>query len=193
MSRQEILDQIYASPPEQRSQLYQTYSDTFHRPPPPPTAEQVAASQDAFDARARLASLLADPGFARRYSEGGMAERREIAELQQIIAAGADETGMSIDAGAEIVDGVSDPHSVRRHELFGALSDLNKRGIPIGALERFMDGADAWSDADYEFAQAELGRLTATPAWRDALLAGDPTARHEFEAWNMVISSRKIL
>jgi hypothetical protein len=151
----------------------------------------VANSQDAHDARTRLASLLADGNFARRYSEGGLAERREVAELQQIIAAGADETGMSIDAGVEIVDGASDPHAVRRSDLFDSLHDLSKLGVTLEGLERFLDGS--WSDEDVEFAQRELDRLTATPAWREALLAGDPTARHEQRAWSLVAGSRRIL
>jgi hypothetical protein len=191
MSREQILDQINQAPPEQCAQLYDQYSSIYHRPPPAPTAEQIAASQDAGDARARLASLLADPNFARRYSEGGLAERREIAELQQIIAAGADETGMSIDAGAEIVDAVSDPHATRRHELFGALSDLSKAGIPVEGLEKILNGD--FSDADVEFAERELDRLKNDPDWQRRLLAGDRTARHEQLAWSAVAGSRRIL
>jgi hypothetical protein len=192
MSREQILDQINQAPAERRAELYQQYSDIYHRPPPAPSREQVAASQDAHDAERRLAALTSNVDWIRKFTAGSPAERAEYEELKAIIAAGADETGMSIRVGdAEIVDAVTDPHGIRRHELFGALSDMNKRGIPIGALERFMDGN--WSDADYEFATRELDRLTATPAWRDALSAGDPTALHEFEAWSMIVSSRKVL
>jgi hypothetical protein len=145
--------------------------------------------QDAHTAEVRLAALLADPNFARRYSEGGIAERREISELQEIIAAGADETGMSVRVGeAEVVEG---PHGIRRSDLFGALSDLKKIGIPEEGLERILDGN--FSDSDVEFAERELNKLKATPAWREALLAGDPTARHEMTAWSAVISSRKVI
>jgi hypothetical protein len=148
--------------------------------------------EDAHTAEIRLAALLADPNFARRFSEGGMAERREIAELQQIIADGADETGMSVRVGdAEVIDAVSDPHGIRRHELFGELSDLNKLGIPMAGIERMLDGD--WSDEDVEFAERELDRLKNDPAWRQALLAGDRTARHEQRAWSIIAGSRRTL
>jgi hypothetical protein len=145
--------------------------------------------QDAYDAEVRLAALTNQVEWIRKFTAGSAAERREYEELKEIIAAGADETGMSVRVGdAEVVEG---PHGIRRSDLFGTLSDLNKVGIPEEGLERILDGN--WSDADVEFAQRELDRLTATPAWREALCAGDPTARHEMTAWSAVISSRKTL
>jgi hypothetical protein len=153
---------------------------------PVPSREQV---QDAHTAEVRLAALLADPNFARRYSEGGVAERREYEELKQIIAAGADETGMSVRVGdAEVVEG---PHGIRRSDLFGALSDLEKVGITVAGLERILDGN--FSEEDQMWAQRELDRATATPEWTAALLRGDPTAKHEFTAWCAVISAGKTL
>jgi hypothetical protein len=127
--------------------------------------------------------------WIRKFTAGSAAERAEYEELKQIIAAGADETGMSVRVGdAEVVEG---PHGIRRSDLFGALSDLNTVGIPVEGLERILDGN--WSDADVDFAQRELNRLTATPAWRAALCAGDPTARHELTAWSAIVGSRKVL
>jgi hypothetical protein len=189
MSREQILEAINQAPAEDRAELYETYSNIFHRPPPAPTAEQVAAGQDAYDAEIRLASLLADPNFARRYSEGGIAERREIEELKQTIAAGGD---ASVRIGdAEVVDAVSDPRAMRRHELFGALTDLNRAGIPLEGIGKILDGN--WSDNDVEFAANELDRLRNDPVWQKALLAGDRTARHELRAWSAVAGSRKVL
>jgi hypothetical protein len=189
MSREQILHEINQAPPEDRAELYNEYSSIFHRPAPAPSAEQVAASQDAYDAEIRLAALLADPGFARRYSEGGIAERREIAELKQTIAAGGD---ASVRIGdAEVVDAVTDVRAVRRHDLFGALHDLNKAGIPLEGLEKILNGS--WSDGDVEFAQRELDRLVNDPDWCRRLLAGDRTARQEQRAWAAVAGSRRIL
>jgi hypothetical protein len=159
------------------------------RTAPVPSREQV---EDAHTAEVRLAALLADPNFARRYSEGGAAERREVAELQEIVSQGADETGMSVVVGGvEIIDAVSDSHGVRRSDLFGALSDLSRAGVPVEGLERILDGD--WSDADVEFAERELDRLTNDPGWQKALCAGDRTARHELRAWSAVVGSRKVL
>jgi hypothetical protein len=189
MSREQILDQINQAPAEDRAELYQEYSNIFHRPPPAPTAEQVAAGQDAYDAEIRLAALLADPNFARRYAEGGIAERREIEALKATIAAGGD---ASVRIGdAEVVDAVSDVRAVRRHDLFGALHDLNKAGIPVEGLEKILDGN--WTDNDVEFATRELDRLVNDPDWCRRLLAGDRTARHEQRAWSAVVGSRKVL
>jgi hypothetical protein len=189
MSREQILDQINQAPAEDRAELYQQYSDIFHRPAPAPSREQVAASQDAYDAEVRLASLLADPQFARRYSEGGIAERREIEELKATIAAGGDPSVRIGDA--EVVDAVTDVRAMRRHELFGALHDLNRAGIPPAGLEAILDGN--WSDNDVEFAANELDRLKNDPVWQKALLAGDRTARHELRAWSAVAGSRRML
>jgi hypothetical protein len=174
--------------PEQATQWVEQKTAEFaaRRTAPVPSREQV---QDAHTAEMHLAALLADPNFARRYSEGGIAERREISELQEIIAAGADETGMSIRVGdAEVVEG---PYGIRRHELFGALSDLKKAGIPEEGLERILDGN--FSDEDVEFAERELDRLKNDPVWQKALLSGDRTARHEQLAWSGIIGSRKVL
>jgi hypothetical protein len=156
------------------------------RTAPVPSREQV---EDAHTAEVRLAALLADPNFARRFSEGGAAERRELEELQEIIAAAADETGMSVRVGdAEVIEG---PHGIRRSDLFGALSDLNKVGIPEAGLERILDGN--FSEEDQMWAQRELDRAMATPEWTAALLRGDPVAKHEFTAWCAVISAGKTL
>jgi hypothetical protein len=192
MTRPEILDQIYASPPEQRAQLYQQYSDIYHRPPPGPTAEQVAASQDAHAAEVRLAALTSNVDWIRKYTAGSPAERAEYEELRAIIAAGADETGMSVRVGdAEIVDAVSDPHGVRRSDLFGALSDLTRDGIPEATLPKVLDGD--WSDGDYEFGSRELDRLKNDPDWQRRLLSGNRTARHEQRAWSIIAGSRMVL
>jgi hypothetical protein len=189
MSREQILHEINQAPAEDRAELYQQYSDIFHRAAPPPSAEQVAASQDAYDAEVRLAALLADPNFARRYSEGGLAERREIEALKQTIAAGGD---ASVRIGdAEVVDAVTDVRAMRRHEMVGALTDLNRAGIPLEGLEKILDGN--WSDGDVEFASRELDRLVNDPDWCRRLLAGDRTARHEQRAWSAIVGSRKIL
>ena len=189
MSREQILDQINQAPAEDRAELYAEYSSIFHRPAPAPSREQVAASQDAYDAEIRLAALLADPNFARRYSEGGIAERREIEELKQTIAAGGD---ASVRIGdAEVVDAVTDVRAMRRHEMVGALTDLNRAGIPLEGLEKILDGN--WSDGDVEFASRELDRLVNDPDWCRRLLAGDRTARHEQRAWSAIVGSRKIL
>jgi hypothetical protein len=189
MSREQILDQINQAPAEDRAELYQQYSDIFHRAAPPPSREQVMAGQDAGDAEIRLAALLADPNFARRYAEGGIAERREIEELKQTIAAGGDPSVRIGDA--EVVDAVTDVRAMRRHDLFGALSDLHKGGIPLEGIEKILDGN--WSDGDVEFAQRELDRLVHDPDWQRRLLAGDRTARHEQRAWSAVAGSRRIL
>jgi hypothetical protein len=189
MSREQILAEINQAPPEDRAELYDQYSAIFHRPAPPPSREQVMAGRDAYDAEVRLAALLADPNFARRYSEGGIAERREIEELKQTIAAGGDPSVRIGDA--EVVDAVSDPRAMRRHELFGALTDLNRAGIPLEGLEKILDGN--WSDDDVQFAERELDRLVNDPDWQRRLLAGDRTARHEQRAWSAVAGSRRIL
>jgi hypothetical protein len=193
VTRQEILDQIYASPPEQRAQLYQQYSDIYHRDQVPvPTAEQVAASQDAELAAVRLAALTSNVDWIRKYTAGAPAERAEYEELRAIVAAGADETGMSVRVGdAEVVDALSDPHGVRRSDLFGALYDLNKVGIPEETLAKVLDGD--WSDTDYEFAVSELDKLTSNSEWRARLLSGDREARHEQVAWRAIVGSRKVL
>jgi hypothetical protein len=174
--------------PEQATQWLEQKTAEFaaRRTAPVPSREQI---EDAHTAEIRLAALLADPNFARRYSEGGAAERREIAELQEIVSQGADETGMSVRVGdAEVVEG---PHGIRRSDLFGALSDLEKVGIPVAGLERILDGN--FSEEDQMWAQRELDRATATPEWTAALLRGDPTAKHEFTAWCAVISAGKTL
>jgi hypothetical protein len=189
MSREQILDQINQAPAEDRAELYAEYSNIFHRPPPAPTAEQVAAGQDAYDAEIRLASLLADPNFARRYSEGGLSERREIEALKQTIAAGGDPSVRIGDA--EVVDAVTDVRGLRRGQLFDALSDLHKGGIPVEGLEKILDGS--WTDNDVEFATRELDTLKNDPEWQRRLLAGDREARHEQRAWSAIVGSRKIL
>jgi hypothetical protein len=177
--------------PEQATQWLDNRAAEFaaRRAAPVPSREQV---EDAHTAEVRLAALLADPNFARRYSEGGAAERREIAELQEIVSQGADETGMSVVVGdAEVIDAVSDPHGIRRSDLFGALSDLNQVGIPLAGIEKFLDGN--FSAEDQMWAQRELDRAMATPEWTAALLRGDPTAKHAFTAWCAVISAGKTL
>jgi hypothetical protein len=151
-----------------------------------PSAEQIESAESAYDAEVRLARLTADESWMRRYAAGSRAERAEYEQLTRMIAAGADETGMSVRVGD--VETLREGE-IRRADLFGVLSDMNKAGVALEGLERFLDGN--FSDEDIEFAQRELDRLTATPAWRDALLAGDPQCRHELVAWSAVISSGK--
>jgi hypothetical protein len=150
---------------------------------PVPTAEQV---EGADDAAVRLARLSCDPVWARKVAEGSRAERAEYERLTQMIAAGADETGMSVRVGdVEVVE----EGGIRRSDLFGTLSDLNKVGIPLEGLERILDGN--FSPDDIEWAEHELDRGLATKEWTDALLRGDPTVRHEFTALCAVISAGK--
>jgi hypothetical protein len=174
--------------PQEATQWLEQKTAEFvaRRTAPVPSREAI---EDAYDAQVRLSALVNDPTWARRFSEGSFAERQEYQELQEIIAAGADESGMSVRVGdAEVVEG---PHGIRRSDLFGALSDLNRVGIPVQGLERILDGN--FSDEDVAWAQQSLDRAMATPAWREALVSGDPTARHEMTAWSAVISSRKTL
>jgi hypothetical protein len=151
---------------------------------PVPSAEQV---QDARDAEIRLAALQADPSWVKRFMSGSLAERREHEALVQIINDGVDETG-TIRLGE--IETVTEGN-VRRQDLFGALSDLNKIGIPEAGLERFLDGD--FSEQDQLWAQQSLDKALSTKAWTDALLAGDPTARHEFTAWCAVVSAGKVV
>jgi hypothetical protein len=190
MSREQILHEINQAPPEERAQMYQRYSDFFHRDQAPvPSREQV---EDAHDAEVRLAALTNDPAWIRKYNERSPAERAEAAELQEIIRAGRDADGLSVRVGdAEVIDAISDPHGVRRSDVFGVLSDLNRLGIPEAGLERILDGN--FSDEEYEFAERELDRLKNDPVWQKALCAGDRTARHELAAWSAVAGSRKVL
>jgi hypothetical protein len=186
MSREQILAEINGAPPEDRAELYAEYSRIFHQnQSPAPTAEQV---QDAHDAEIRLAALMNDVDWVQKYSQGSIAERREAEQLQQMIAAGRDADGLSVRAPIEVVTG---EFGIRRRDAIDSISDLAKAGIPPEGIERIMDGR--WSDADVEFAQRELDRLKATPAWREALLAADPEARHQLRAWSAVAGSRRIL
>jgi hypothetical protein len=150
---------------------------------PVPSAEQVESADDAAQ---RLARLSCDPVWARKVAEGSRAERLEYERLTQMIAAGADETGMSVRVGdVEVVE----EGGIRRADLFGALSDLNKVGIPLAGLERFLDGS--FSVEDVLWAERELDRAMATKEWTTALLNGDPVARHELTAWSAIIASGK--
>jgi hypothetical protein len=153
---------------------------------PVPSRGQV---ESAYDAEVRLAALTSNVDWIRKFTAGSPAERREYEELKAIIADGADETGMSIRVGdAEVVEG---PFGVRRSDLFGALSDMNKIGIPVEGLERFLDGN--FSEEDQLWAQQSLDRAMATKEWTDGLLRGDPTCLHEFTAWCAVVSAGKTL
>jgi hypothetical protein len=153
--------------------------------PPVPTADQVESADDAAQ---RLARLTADETWMRKYAQGSRAERLEYERLTQMIAAGADETGMSVRVGdVEVVE----EGGLRRADLFGTLSDLNKVGIPLEGLERILDGN--FSDEDIAWAERELDRGLATKEWTDALLRGDPTVRHEFTALCAVVSAGKAI
>jgi len=164
---------------EQKSAQYAAQSA-----PPVPTAEEI---QDAHDAELLLARLSCDPVWARKVAEGSRAERLEYERLTRMIAAGADETGMSVRVGdVEVVE----EGGIRRADLFGALSDLNKVGIPLEGLERILDGN--FSDEDVAWAQRELDRGLATKEWTDALLRGDPTVLHEFTALCAVVAAGKV-
>jgi hypothetical protein len=151
---------------------------------PVPSAEQV---EDARAAEIRLAALQASPDWRRKFASGSIPERREYEALVQIINAGVDETG-TIRVGE--IETVTEGN-VRRQDLFGALSDLNRIGIPEAGLERFLDGS--FTEGDELWAQQSLDKALSTKAWTDALLAGDAAARHEFAAWSMIISSRKAI
>jgi hypothetical protein len=149
-----------------------------------PTAEEVG---DAHIAELRLAKLSTDQAWLRRYAAGSIPERREYEALIQAIAAGIDETTDSVVVGE--VETVVGDNAVRRQDMISTIEDLSRVGIPDEGIIRTLN-AD-FSDDDIEWAQRELDRAMATPSWRDALLAGDPTAKHEFTALCAVVSAGK--
>jgi hypothetical protein len=101
-----------------------------------------------------------------------------------MIAAGVDETGSTVVGQVETLVG---DNAVRRSDMIGAIEDLSKAGIPDEGIIRTLN-AD-FSEDDIEWAQRELDKAMATPSWRDALLAGDPTAKHEFTALCAVVAA----
>jgi hypothetical protein len=152
--------------------------------PQVPSAEAV---QDARDAEIRLAKLTSDPAWVRKYTQGSIPERREYEALTSQIAAGVDETG-SVAVG-EVETLVGD-RAVPRAAMIDTINDLLATGIPEEGVVRTLN-AD-FSEDDILWAQNELDKAMATPAWRDALLAGDPTAKHEFTAWCAVVAAGRV-
>jgi hypothetical protein len=184
-SEREFHDAIASLSKEEADAVMAEFSAGFHAPKPAPTLEQC---RDGRDAQIRLSALTSDKDWIERFLAGGFAEKAEFHALTEMVAAAADEGGF-INVGE--VETVMGEFGVRRSDMIDSIGDLAKTGIPPEGIERIIVGS--WTDADVEFAERELARLQATPSWREALCAGDPTARHEMRAWSAIVGSRKTL
>jgi hypothetical protein len=185
MSHEELVSEIHQLSPAEARELHDEFVAGFHAPPPPPTLEQC---RDGRDAQIRLSVLTSDKDWIARFLAGGFAEKAEFHTLTEMVAAAADEGGF-IKVGE--VETVMGDFGVARRDLIDSIADLGKTGIPPEGIERIVVGN--WSDEDVAFARSELARLTATPSWREALVSGDPEARHQMRAWSAIIGSRRVL
>jgi hypothetical protein len=185
MTEAELKAAIASLSPAEATELLNEFTASFHKPAPPPTLEQC---RDGRDAQIRLSAITSDKDWIGRFLAGGAAEKAEFHALSEMVAAAADEGGF-INVGE--VETVAGDFGIRRKDMIDSISDLAKTGIPPEGVEKIIAGN--WSDADFEFGTRELARLKATPAWREALLAGDPTARHEMRVWSAIAGSRKVL
>jgi hypothetical protein len=147
-----------------------------------PSAEQI---QDARDAEQLLARLTCDPVWVRKFTEGERHTRAEYERLTAMITDGRDQTGSAVIGDVEVVE----EGGVRRADLLGVITDLDRIGVPTEGIIRTLN-AD-FSPEDIEWAETELNRALATKEWTDGLLRGDPTCRHEFTAWCAVIAAGK--
>jgi hypothetical protein len=186
MTEAELKAAIASLSPAEATELLNEFTASFHKPAPPPTLEQC---RDGRDAQIRLSALTSDKDWIGRFLAGGAAEKSEFHALTAMVAAAADEGGY-INVG-ELGENVVGEFGVRRTDMIDAISDLSRDGIPPEGIEKILTGS--FSDEDVQVAEYELKKLTSNPEWRGRLLAGDAEAKHQFRAWNGVISSRKVL
>jgi hypothetical protein len=151
-------------------------------------ASALEAAQDGRDAEIELSRKLADRDWVGRFQRGSRVEQEDYARLTAAITTAADQDGTSVLVGA--VETVPEG-AVRRRDLIGTISDLARIGIAPEGIERTLVGD--FSPEDAEWAQHQLDKSTGTKQWVDALLSGDPQARHEFVAYCCILSGARTL
>jgi hypothetical protein len=153
-------------------------------PPPPINPE------DAQGARARLDLLSKDPRWAHALINGDADTRRQFDALVAKVVAG-DDVG---DAIAGIVEPLETAIEVTyegqlpRKDLASAVAGLRDSGLNDAAIVQAMNGGTV-SLAEYKAAEATKAALTADPAWRAALLAGDFAAKRTLLLLSTVLAS----
>jgi hypothetical protein len=138
---------------------------------PPPSA----TPKDASEARARLAAVAADEAWRNKYFSGDQAVRKELAEINALIAAGDPVDAVMAGVAPEEV-AVGTVNKATLSQMASAVPALREAGLPDDMIAAVLrdEPTDAATFADARMARREMD---GSEVFRQRYLSGDREAK----------------
>jgi hypothetical protein len=167
--------------PQQAGERLQQMQDALHPPAP-------IKPEDAQGARGRLEALSKDAGWSKRLFAGDPAATKEFHDLVALSASGdvVRDTLAGIVEEPPIFETTIDGQLPRRVAA-QAVNDFRNDGLDDGTIAQAMHGGSV-SLAEHRAATALLNARKSDPAWVEALMGGDYTAKREWTLLSVILS-----